>query len=84
MVAKIVSILNILAAKQNQKFPFHFFVGCPHTPRRKLEKRKENFWVLPARVRERGRGAIRAYDSVQSHHALRACHISRDSARNGF
>ena len=46
------------AANQNQKFSFHFLSD----PCRKYKERKENFWVLPARVRERVRGAIGAYD----------------------
>ena len=57
MVAKIVSILN--TAKQNQKFPFHFFFrfaveGWGEETR---EKCKEIFWFLHTRVRERVRGA---------------------------
>ena len=60
-------------AKQNQKFPFHFLSAPPTPPAEENKKGKENFWVLPARVLECGRGAqIRAYDLVSSHHALRA------------
>ncbi len=58
MIAKIVSILN--TAKQNQKFPFHFFFrfaveGWGEETR---EKCKEIFWFLHTRVRERVRGAL--------------------------
>src|SRR3989338_3357889 len=35
----------MVAAKQNQKFPFHF-LSAPPTPSRKSEIRKENFWFL--------------------------------------
>src|SRR3989338_1175190 len=57
------------------KISFPFFVGSPHTPRRKSGIRKENFWVCP-----RPQGAdevrrVRAYDLVQSFHALSACEI---------
>ena len=40
MIAKIVFILNMLAAKQNQKFPFHF-LSAPPTP--------------PAEIHQKGR-----------------------------
>ena len=56
MIAKIVSILN--TAKQNQKFPFHFLSAPPTPPAEENKKGKENFLVLPARVRECGRGAL--------------------------
>ena len=47
-------------AKQNQKFPFHFFFrfaveGWGEETR---EKCKEIFWLLHTRVRERVRGAL--------------------------
>src|SRR3989338_4961247 len=45
-------------AKQNQKFPFHFLSAPPTPPAEEKKKGKENFWVLPARVRECGRGAL--------------------------
>jgi len=56
MIAKIVSILN--TAKQNQKFPFHFLSAPPTPPAENQKLRKENFWVLHTRVRERVRGAL--------------------------
>ena len=50
----------ILTAKQNQKFPFHFFFrfaveGWGEETR---EKCKEIFWFLHTRVHERVRGAL--------------------------
>ena len=33
------------AAKQNQKFPFHFLSAPPH-PAEEKKKGKENFWFL--------------------------------------
>ena len=71
----------MLPAKQNQKFPFHFFFrfaveGWGEETRGKC---KEIFWFLHTRVRARVRGAlvrittlIGAYDAVSSHRALRA------------
>ena len=63
-------------AKQNQKFPFHFLSAPPTPPAEEKKKGKENFWFLLPRPQgaEEAR-EIRAYDSVSSHHALRACHI---------
>jgi len=78
----------LIAAKQNQKFPFHFLSAPPTPPAEEKKKGKEIFWFLHTRVRERVRGAIgsyhhaiRAYEAVSSHHALRACFI-RGSAGN--
>ena len=58
MIAKIVSILN--TAKQNQKFPFHFFFrfAAEGWGEETQEKCKEIFWFLHTRVRERVRGAL--------------------------
>ena len=52
--------MRMLTAKQNQKFPFHFFFrfaveGWGEETR---EKCKEIFWFLHTRVRERIRGAL--------------------------
>ena len=51
---------SLVTAKQNQKFPFHFFFrfaveGWGEETR---EKCKEIFWFLHTRVRERVRGAL--------------------------
>ena len=54
----IVLFSETETAKQNQKFPFHFLSAPPTPPAEENKKGKENFWVLPARVRERGRGAF--------------------------
>ena len=48
----------MLTAKQNQKFPFHFLSAPPTPPAENQKLRKENFWVLHTRVRERVRGAL--------------------------
>jgi selenocysteine-specific translation elongation factor len=44
-------------AKQNQKFPFHFFVGSPHTPRRKSKIKEGKFLVFAPATEGNGRGA---------------------------
>jgi len=54
----VLSILEKIHPRQNQKSKEHFF-----------------FLGLPSEAR-RWRGFRRAYDSIQSHHALRAWHIS--------
>ncbi len=48
------------AAKQNQKFPFHFFFrfAAEGWGEEAREKCKEIFWFLHTRVRERVRGAL--------------------------
>jgi len=56
----IVLFSETETAKQNQKFPFHFFFrfaveGWGEETR---EKCKEIFWLLHTRVRERVRGAL--------------------------
>jgi len=48
----------MITAKQNQKFPFHFLSAPPTPPAENLKERKENFWFLHTRVRERVRGAL--------------------------
>src|SRR3989344_5616253 len=58
MIANILDIFNMLTAKQNQKFPFHFLSAHPTPPAEEKKKGKENFWVLHTRVRERVRGAL--------------------------
>ena len=47
-------------AKQNQKFPFHFFFrfAAEGWGEEAREKCKEIFWFLHTRVRERVRGAL--------------------------
>ena len=36
----------MVAAKQNQKFPFHFLSAPPTPPAEEKKKGKENFWFL--------------------------------------
>ena len=50
----------MLAANQNQKFPFHFFFrfAAEGWGEETQEKCKEIFWFLHTRVRERVRGAL--------------------------
>ena len=36
----------MIAAKQNQKFPFHFLSAPPTPPAVEKKKGKENFWFL--------------------------------------
>ena len=50
----------MLTAKQNQKFPFHFFFrfAAEGWGEETREKCKEIFWFLHTRVRERVRGAL--------------------------
>jgi len=63
--------------KQNHKISFHFFATPPCTPRRFFERKEIfGFGLRP----EGARGAhcslhhaIRAYDSISSHHARGAC-----------
>ncbi len=69
----------MVAAKQNQKFPFHFLSAPPTPPAEENKKGKENFWVCPresASAVEARHSAIGAYASGSSHHALRACEVS--------
>ena len=49
MIANILDIFNMIAAKQNQKFPFHFLSAPPTPPAEENKKGKENFWFLPPR-----------------------------------
>ena len=75
----------MVAAKQNQKFPFHFLSAPPTPPAEEKKKGKENFWVLlprPKGADEARHSAIGAYASGSNHHALRAWHISQDFAGN--
>src|ERR1035441_5831910 len=50
----------MITAKQNQKFPFHFFFrfAAEGWGEEAREKCKEIFWFLHTRVRERVRGAL--------------------------
>ena len=39
-------MMYLVAAKQNQKFPFHFLSAPPTPPAEEKKKGKENFWFL--------------------------------------
>ena len=65
----------MVAAKQNQKFPFHFLSAPPTPPAEEKKKGKENFWFLlprPKGADEARHSALGAYALGSSHHALRA------------
>jgi len=67
---------QMLAAKQNQKSPFHFLSAPPTPPAEEKKKGKENFWVLLPRPKGADEARrIRAYDLVSLHHARGACNI---------
>ena len=90
MIAKIVIILNMPAAKQNQKFPFHFLSAPPTLPAELNQKGGKIFGFCPresASAPEARSSAIGAYFAGSSHHARGAC-VSRqnpaDFARNTF
>ncbi len=44
----------LIAAKQNQKFPFHFLSAPPTPPAEEKKKGKENFWFLLPRPKGAG------------------------------
>src|SRR3989344_5741401 len=67
MIANILDNFNMIAAKQNQKFPFHFLSAPPTPPAEENKKGKENFWVLHTRVRERVRGALVRFPTQSEH-----------------
>ena len=67
---------QMLTAKQNQKFPFHFLSAPPTPPAENQKLRKENFWFLLPRPQGADEARdIRAYDSISHHHTLRACEV---------
>jgi len=71
--------------KQNHKISFQFFAAPPCTPRRFKSKGKEIFGFGSRPEGARGADCshhheIRAYDLVQSHHALRACEVNQNPA----
>ena len=95
---KLMTTLSALIDKrrqQNQKFPsFQMFRFAARGVGGAANKNDRKFLgFAPRELVERGRGAkgwrwhaLRAYDWVSSHHALRACEVSPfpDSAQNGF
>ena len=82
MIAKNNTMVNMKRRNQNQKFSFPFFAGSPHTPRRKRNC-KEIFGFVGRPEGARGAQSLhvlRAYDLVQSHHALGACEVNQNPA----
>jgi hypothetical protein len=74
-VNTLLPLVEFSKGDANQKFPFLFspFGGGVGGGAEQRNARK--FLGLPARVRERGRGAIGAYASVPSWHVLGACEV---------
>jgi len=75
----------IVAAKQNQKFPFHFFFrfaveGWGEETRGKC---KEIFWFLHTRVREHVRGAFSLNQDL-TQNTFELCPINTANFRKGF
>ncbi len=68
-------------AKQNQKFPFHFFFrfAAEGWGEETREKCKEIFWFLHTRVRERVRGAL--YRFTTQSERTRQFQVTTRSAR---
>ena len=61
-----------MAAKQNQKFPFHFCRLPPHPPAEENKKGKENFWFLLPRPKGADEARIILHqDSIQNTFELR-------------
>ena len=77
-------MMYLVAAKQNQKFPFHFLSAPPTPTRRGKGNARKVFGFCSRDRRERTRRGIRAYDLVQSFHALRACKVIGLSAQKKF
>jgi hypothetical protein len=73
--------MKMLTAKQNQKFPFHFFFrfAAEGWGEEAREKCKEIFWFLHTRVRERVRGAHHSgrQGSIQNTFELRSIHTAK-------
>ena len=72
------------AAKQNQKFPFHFLSAPPTPPAEEKKKGKENFWVCP---RPQGADEARRLEcTIQSKATTRSARaissLRQGSARN--
>ena len=84
----------LTTAKQNQKFPFHFFFRFAVEGRGEetREKCKEIFWFLHTRVRERVRGALvrfttqleRTIQFQATTRSARAISRNQDSTQNTF
>ena len=74
---------KLLAAKQNQKFPFHFLSAPPTPPAEENKKGKENFWFLLLRPQGADEARIIGHQgSIQNTFEL--CLIHTAKFQNGF
>ena len=68
---------NMLAAKQNQKFPFHFLSAPPTPPAEENKEGKENFWFLLLRPKGADEARITHHQgSIQNTFELRPIHTA--------
>lgn len=66
-----------IAAKQNQKFPFHFLSAPPTPPAEENKKSKENFWFLLPRPQGADEARIIGRQgSIQNTFELRSIHTA--------
>ncbi len=84
--SKNIPFFQMLLAKQNQKFPFHFFFrfaveGWGEETR---EKCKEIFWFLHTRVRERVRGAHHWSSGFNSKYIRTSFNTHRQNSKSEF
>ena len=71
----------MIAAKQNQKFPFHFLSAPPPPPPEEKKKGKENFWVFVHRPKGADEARIIGHqDSIQNTFEL--CPVDTATNRN--
>ena len=75
-----------MTAKQNQKFPFHFFFrfAAEGWGEEAREKCKEIFWFLHTRVRERVRGAHHSASGFNSKNIRTLSNRYRNKTKSGF
>jgi len=67
----------LIAAKQNQKFPFHFLSAPPTPPAEEKKKGKENFWFLLPRPKGADEARIIGRQgSIQNTFELRSIHTA--------
>ena len=85
LYSKLLYDIYMLAAKQNQKFPFHFLSAPPTPPAEEKKKGKENFWFLLPRP-QRADEARRLERTIQSRATTRSARaissFRQGSARN--
>ena len=68
----------MIAAKQNQKFPFHFLSAPPTPPAEENKKGKENFWFLLPRPKGADEARIIGHQgSIQNTFELRSIHTAK-------